>query len=135
MQHNDILEDEGVAEGMEGVAHVFLFSPLLLLLCYYQLIIQKILNIFIYCENCTCTRLCWEIAFGCTCDVIFLRTHVCAKKMHVLFFFKIKIYLFWIEKRFLKNFNEFFHFLCRLRLEDNLTRFPSFYYISLHYIC
>ena len=122
-----------------GGWHVSLFSPLPLVLCYYQFISLCL-------EDSEYIHLLWELYMHTTllrnCVWLYLWRHIfentcLRKKIQGLFYFKIKIDLFcWIitEKRFLKNSNEFFHFLWRLRLEDNFARFPSFYYIYLYHI-
>ena len=65
-------------------------------------------------------------------DVIFLRPHVYAKKIQGLFNFKIKIYLFLIKKSFLKNSNNFFHFLWRLRRQFREISFFLLYLSTLY---
>ena len=91
-----------------GWWHVSLFLPLPLSLCYYQFISLCL-------EDSEHIHLSWELCMHTTllrnCVWLYLWRHIIedtclGKKIQGLLYFKIKIYLFWIEKRFLRNSNE-----------------------------
>ena len=91
-----------------GWWHVSLFLPLPLSLCYYQFISLCL-------EDSEYIHLSWELCMHTTllrnCVWLYLWRHIIedtclGKKIQGLLYFKIKIYLFWIEKRFLRNSNE-----------------------------
>ena len=95
-----------VGEGW-GWWHVSIFSSLPLVLCYYQLVSLCL-------EDSEYIHLSWELYMPTTllrnCVWLYLWPHIfedtcLRKKIQGLFYFKIKIYLIWIEKRFLKNSN------------------------------
>ena len=76
------------------------------------------------------------------CIFLCLWRHILRKHIYVktrgLFYFKTNICLLWIEKRFLKNSNKFFHCLWGLRLDENFasiyTAFSTnFYQEFLHW--
>ena len=88
--------------------HVSLFSPLPLPLCYYQFISLCL-------EDSGYINLSWELYMHTTllrnCVWLYMWRHIfedtcLRKKIQELFYFKIKFFLFWIEKCFLKNSNE-----------------------------